>query len=226
MARDDDCLPLPEEAADDAALAVLAARGCTGSFAVLTARHHVAIVHYARRLLARRGGPRAGCDAEDVVQETFLRAWRELGRYDPRYTFSTWLFTIGRRACLNHLRGERRHADRLSRAARDRETDHAASISGDETAGGAANSLWGLAARTLSERQFTALWLRYVEEMPAAGIARVLASTTVGARLTLMRARRRLETEMRSAAVGSADRTAAVTPVPIPLLRPLPPPAS
>jgi hypothetical protein len=62
--------------------------------------------------------------------------------------------------------------------------------------------------------------------MPAAGIARVLASTTVGARLTLMRARRRLETEMRSAAVGSADRTAAVTPVPIPLLRPLPPPAS
>jgi hypothetical protein len=90
MARDDDCLPLPEEAADDAALAVLAARGCTGSFAVLTARHHVAIVHYARRLLARRGGPRAGCEAEDVE---LARAFRDRGlppRMNPWSSATTY----------------------------------------------------------------------------------------------------------------------------------------
>lgn len=228
MARDDECTPPSDgAAASDADLALLAAGGCTVSFAALTARHHVAIVHFARRLLARRGGPRAGCDAEDVAQETFLRAWRDLRRYDPRHAFSTWLFTIGRRTCLNHLRGERRHADRLARVAQDQARDQAqaASSAGCEwTPGGLPGSLWELAAGTLTERQFTAVWLRYVEEMPTAAIARVLASTTVGARLTLMRARRRLETAMRA---DAAERTAALAPGPLaPLLRPLPPPAS
>lgn len=212
----------PAEAGDesDADLAVRAAAGCTGSFAILGGRHQVPIVHYLRRLLGRRGGPRAGCDADDVAQETFLRAWRELNRYDPRRPFSAWLFTIARRTALNHLRGERRHADRIDRAARERAAALAAAC--DRPALGPIDSLWDLAAATLPERQFTALWLRYVEELPAAAIAGVLASTTVGVRLTLLRARRRLE----AAAKIAADRPDATPPFLLPVLHPLPPPAS
>lgn len=208
--------------AADAVLALAAAGGCAESFAALTDRHQVPIVHYLRHLLGRRGGPRSGCDAEDVAQETFLRAWRELRRYDPRHPFAAWLFTIARRTCLNHLRGERRHADRLARAARDRETARRSPVGLEPTAA-PSGSLWQLAGSTLSERQFTAIWLRYVEEMPAAAIARVLESTTVATRLTLMRARRRLEAAARAAELLPAGRPTVPSG---PLLSPLTPPAS
>ena len=54
---------------------------------------------YARRSL---GDPRA---AEDVVQETFIRAWRARNRFDTNLgTLRTWLFTIARRVVIDHAR--------------------------------------------------------------------------------------------------------------------------
>ncbi len=43
-------------------------------------------------------------DAEEVCQEAFLKAFRALDTFDVEYRFSTWLFTIGYRLCLNHMR--------------------------------------------------------------------------------------------------------------------------
>jgi RNA polymerase sigma-70 factor (ECF subfamily) len=39
--------------------------------------------------------------AEDVVQEAFVRVLKNLDRFDPRYRFSTWLFTIAKRLYVN-----------------------------------------------------------------------------------------------------------------------------
>jgi RNA polymerase sigma-70 factor (ECF subfamily) len=39
--------------------------------------------------------------AEDIVQEAFLRVLTNLGRFDPRFRFSTWLFTIAKRLYIN-----------------------------------------------------------------------------------------------------------------------------
>ena len=46
-------------------------------------------------------------DAEDVCQEAFLRAFRSLDSFNLDYRFSTWLFTIGYRLCLNSLRSRK-----------------------------------------------------------------------------------------------------------------------
>jgi RNA polymerase sigma-70 factor (ECF subfamily) len=40
--------------------------------------------------------------AEDMVQEAFVRVIRHIDRFDPRFRFSTWLFTIARRLWANH----------------------------------------------------------------------------------------------------------------------------
>jgi RNA polymerase sigma-70 factor, ECF subfamily len=61
--------------------------------------HGVELFGYARRSL---GDPGA---AEDVVQETFVRAWRARDRFDSGLgTLRTWLFTIARRVVIDHAR--------------------------------------------------------------------------------------------------------------------------
>src|SRR5262245_10957735 len=43
-------------------------------------------------------------DAEDLTQETFVRMFRALDRYDRSRSFAAWLFTIASRLCIDHLR--------------------------------------------------------------------------------------------------------------------------
>lgn len=51
--------------------------------------------------------------AEDVVQQTFVKAWRAAGRFDPDADPGPWLYTIARRVAIDQYRRERRHrADR------------------------------------------------------------------------------------------------------------------
>uniref|UniRef100_A0A832MLI3 RNA polymerase sigma factor n=1 Tax=Eiseniibacteriota bacterium TaxID=2212470 RepID=A0A832MLI3_UNCEI len=51
---------------------------------------------------------RSAEDAEDITQETFVRVFRNLDRYDPRRPFTAWLFTIAARLCIDAIR-RRRH---------------------------------------------------------------------------------------------------------------------
>lgn len=66
------------------------------------------VERYQRRLwwscLRMLGDPD---EADDVVQETFVRAWERLGDFDPGHRFYTWVFTIARNRCLNALRRRR-----------------------------------------------------------------------------------------------------------------------
>jgi len=49
--------------------------------------------------------------AEDLAQETFVRVLGNLDRFDDRFRFSTWLFTIARRLWMNHLNKLRPRSD-------------------------------------------------------------------------------------------------------------------
>lgn len=175
---------------DDADLVAGAKAGCATSAAALASRHQVAVVDYVSRLLARRGGRRA--DAEDVAQESLVRALSRLDRHDPRWPFGTWLLAIARRRCLNHLRAERRRSNRETACApavtsAGRDDPQAVAATREESA-----RLWEVAARELGERQFSALWLRTVEDLPVAEIARVLDRPPATVKVLLFRARRRL----------------------------------
>lgn len=47
-------------------------------------------------------------EAKDVEQETFIRVWQNIGDYDTQRSFSTWLYTIAARLCLNSLKRKNR----------------------------------------------------------------------------------------------------------------------
>ncbi|SDG00993.1 RNA polymerase sigma-70 factor, ECF subfamily [Sinosporangium album] len=49
-------------------------------------------------------------DAEDAVQETFVRAWKGLARFEGRSTLRSWLYTVATRACLDTVKARKRRA--------------------------------------------------------------------------------------------------------------------
>jgi len=85
------------EASDAAAVAQVLA-GDQEAFRVLVERHSRNIFRLAYRMT--RNEP----DAEDVVQESFLRAYRKLGQFESRSNFGTWLYRVAVNCALDHLR--------------------------------------------------------------------------------------------------------------------------
>ena len=135
-------------------------------------------------------------DAEELTQEAFLRAWQSLARYDDRWRFTTWLYTIARRLAVSHHRSRARQQtvpvpDDLCSGALD---PSRASARAEQR-----HNLWDLASRVLSHEQRAALWLRYAEDMEPQDIARVLGKGAGQLRVTLFRARRTLAKHLQPA---------------------------
>lgn len=72
--------------------------GDSEAFRLLVERHGRAVFRLAYRITGNEQ------DAEDVVQETFLKAYREIERYESRCSFSTWLYRITSNCSLDLIR--------------------------------------------------------------------------------------------------------------------------
>jgi RNA polymerase sigma-70 factor, ECF subfamily len=169
-------------------------------------------------------------DAEDVVQETYLRAWRSYAGFEGRSSVRTWLYQIATNACLTALA---RHARRvLPSGLYDPEPDPGLAPeeagpevswlqpipdakvtpeSADPAAVVAARESLRLALiasmQYLPPRQRAVLVLRDVLAFPAAEVAGMLGTTTASVKSALQRARARLK-ELAPAADRIAEPTA------------------
>ena len=86
----------------DAAAVGRARSGDGEAFRLLVERHSRAIFRVAWRMMGNEH------DADDVVQETFLRAWRQIDAFEDRASFSTWLNRIAMNCAVDLLRARRR----------------------------------------------------------------------------------------------------------------------
>jgi RNA polymerase sigma-70 factor, ECF subfamily len=182
-----------------------------------------AVAPYRRELLVHcyrmLGSPQ---DAEDLLQETLLRAWRSADSYDAgRASLRTWLYRIATNACLNAL--ESRRARPLPSGIGERFEDPDAAFApglevpwlmplpADPAATAVERSRLRLALvaalQLLPARQRAALILGEVLDVPAAEVADALGMTTAAVNSARQRARARL------AAVGM-DPEAATEPAP------------
>jgi RNA polymerase sigma-70 factor (ECF subfamily) len=85
---------------DDNALARAAANGDVGAFTLLVERYERAVRSFASRLWP-------SAQADDIAQETFIRAWRSARSYAASGTYRAWLFRIAWRVYLTHRARER-----------------------------------------------------------------------------------------------------------------------
>ena len=167
--------------------------GDTDAFETLVSRHQKQVYHLACRLTRNQA------DAEEVLQDTFLCAYRRLGGFREDAKFSTWLYRIATNAARMLHRGRARHPtepldeylprfDGQGRHARD--VDHARAADAEEILDRKrlARHAKGALER-LPERYRIPFVLRDLEEMPTAEVASVLGMTDEAVRQRVHRAR-------------------------------------
>ena len=193
---------------DEAERLTRARKGDEEAFRELVERHSTEVFRLAWRLTGNRE------NAEDVVQETFLKAYRSLHRFDARSSFGTWLYRIASNCALDLLRrGERQERGREE--------------PGDEDRGDPFEALQtvepGPLRRTLSseiERRVadglgqltpmerTAFVLRHFEEHSISEIGRALGTRTSATKQAVFRAVGKLRKELLPWVEESHARTA------------------
>ena len=148
-------------------------------------------------------------DAEDLVQETLLRAWRALDRFEPRAQFQTWLYRIATNACLDELDRRPRRPEPVDPFP-DRPLDAAVAPTFDPAARYAIREGMELAlVRAIQElpgRQRAVLIFRDVLGWTAAEVAEVLESTVASVNSLLQRARATIEQRLPEGAPPTDDR--------------------
>jgi RNA polymerase sigma-70 factor (ECF subfamily) len=147
-------------------------------------------------------------DAEDLVQETLLRAWRALERFEPRVQLQTWLYRIATNACLDEL--ERRpHRPEPVDPFPDSPVVEAASPTYDPVARYAIREGMELALlRAIQElpgRQRAVLIFRDVLGWTAPEVADVLDSTVASVNSALQRARATIEQHLPAGLPAAPD---------------------
>jgi RNA polymerase sigma factor (sigma-70 family) len=156
--------------------------------AVLLAKHGEELARHIRRIV------RDDDAAQDLLQETMLRAWKAAGRLPEGSNERAWLYRIATNASLNHQRSRSRERAALAR--------HAADLAAETDSGGGPPDerdragLWAEVAR-LPERQRLALSLRIADELGYEEIAARIGGTAAAARANVYQATRRLKTKVR-----------------------------
>lgn len=131
-------------------------------------------------------------ESEEICQEAFLRAFSSLDSFSSEYRFSTWLFTIAYRLCLNHIRRRKSLTGDVDFSTLpSRDEDIAERIAESEEARRLKDIIWDAVDR-LSVPQKAAVLLFYREGMSCEGIAQTLGIPMATAKSHLHRARGRL----------------------------------
>lgn len=157
----------------DEELAEAVVQGSSRAFDELVTRY------YRKLTLFIRKGTVTEEDAEDIVQDTFSKAYQNMHRYKPDWKFSTWLYTIGIRTRVDYFRKLKKDTESL--------VDDVPYNDNNDNSVDFGNLI--ALARNLKPKQYEVLWLKYVEGLSVSEISKILSKNPVSVRVLLHRAR-------------------------------------
>jgi RNA polymerase sigma-70 factor (ECF subfamily) len=174
---------------DDRELASASRAGDESAFADLVRRHQSGVRRCAGRILNDSE------EARDIAQLAFVKAWENLSKYDPAWSFSTWLYRITTNLAIDALR---------ARASRDRTHGTHLRLVGDSVVPAAPRELseqevqriFGELAEVLTVTQRAAFVLREVEGLSTAEVAQALGCSEATVRNHIFQARAALRREL------------------------------
>ena len=166
---------------EDAELVRAAANGDTRAFEEIVHLYHRRVLNFVYQMTRQRQ------DAEDLTQQTFVKAFQHIERVDAARPIINWLLTIARRTALNHFRSARKWEFVPAELASD-EPSPVRQLEQQERS----DNLWSRARRVLSQREFEVLWLRFGEDLSTEETARVVGLTQIHVKVLVHRARQRL----------------------------------
>ncbi len=161
------------------------------AFGELVKLHQNAVYNLAYRILGNRA------EAEDAAQETFLRAYANLDRYDLARPFRTWLLSITSNFCIDRLRRRRLKWLSIDEPLPPRTALHSAELQPEEAA--IASERAALVQRLLAELppdHRAAVVLHYWYDYSYQEIAEMLRSTESAIKSRLFRARQTLAAKL------------------------------
>jgi RNA polymerase sigma-70 factor, ECF subfamily len=180
----------PISTAEERFILRAAQAGDERAFGELVEPYRRALTIHSYRMLGSRH------DAEDIVQETLLRAWAGIGGYEPRAPLVSWLYRIATNACLDELKRRPRRPQPMEPFV-EPPADESTAPSYDPAARYARREGLELglltAIQQLPGRQRAVLILRDVLGWSAAEVAQTLETSVAAANSTLQRARQTVE---------------------------------
>jgi len=181
--------------AEDRSLLLRTRQGDAEAFEVLIRQHQRMIYSLTYRMTG------SAADAEDLTQETFLRAWRQIGSYRAAAKFSTWLYRIALNACLTWRQRETLRAQVQAGWA---ETNGAPELGG-ETALARNETGRNLHAALLKlpAKQRAAVMLTLYDGLSHAEAAQVLGCSETTVSWRVFTARRKLRRRLAAAGEGA-----------------------
>jgi RNA polymerase sigma-70 factor (ECF subfamily) len=168
--------------------------GDQAAFKMLVEQHQSYAYTLAFRLLWQRQ------DAEDIVQEAFVRVWRHIGKFDLQKKFTTWLYQIVIRLCYDSLRARKRK----TRIFQDDKPDADAFVpseNGDQNREKLQQLL--TAVETLSPKQKLVFTLRDLHDFSIDQVASLTGLSTGSIKTNLYHARKTIRNQLTSDEVGN-----------------------
>jgi RNA polymerase sigma-70 factor (ECF subfamily) len=157
------------------------------AYGALVVRHSPSLFRVAFRIT------RNEADAEDVVQEAFLRGYQKLEVFESRSNFSTWIYRIAVRCALDKISG--RKGDERSRVSEENDPEQDAVQVADRTPGpdrlllsGEISALQQAAMQGLTATEQTAFVLRHMEDCSTEEIGAALGIAPNAAKQAVFRA--------------------------------------
>jgi RNA polymerase sigma-70 factor (ECF subfamily) len=179
----------------DALAIARASAGDADAFRELVERHSRAVFRVAYRVTGRAE------DAEEVVQETFLRAFRQLDRFEARANFGTWLYRIAANCAVDFLRAR----PKREIAQEDSTLERLSGRVAERDLGSPERQLLGRqigervqkAMSLLTDLERAAFTLRHFEGCSIEEVCQTLGLTASGAKHSIFRAVRKMRRELR-----------------------------